>query len=136
LARKDTAEKPQLRPRAKSMSEIAILRQRLRTHTIAWMHVAELDGKPFTLWLTDTHDESVVFFGIARWDGSRLLLERQPKPSFEIRPEWYERIQPMNDEQSRKILLGANYFLRLYVGDLPEGTSVGEFEQTGLKWPK
>ena len=34
------------------------------------MNIAELDGKPFSLWLTDENDESAVFSGTARWDDS------------------------------------------------------------------
>ena len=100
------------------------------------MDVTELEGKPFTLWLTDEHDESAIFSGIARWDGSTLLLDRSPKPPFEIRPEWHERIQPVTGEKARDILLGAAYFLRLHIGTLPDGTPSNEYVQTGLKWPE
>jgi hypothetical protein len=100
------------------------------------MNIAELDGKPFTLWLTDDNDESAVFSGTARWDGSTLHLERKPKPPFEIRPEWYERTQAVTNEEARKILLGADYFLRLYLGDVPQEATPGEYAPTGLKWPE
>jgi len=100
------------------------------------MNLAELDGKPFTLWLTDDHEEAAVFSGIARWDGSKLVLDRSPKPQFEIRPEWHERIQPVVNEKAREVLLGAAYYLHLYVGSLPEGSGPTEYEQTGLKWPE
>jgi hypothetical protein len=99
------------------------------------MNFAELDEKPFTLWLTDKNDESAVFSGIARGDGATLQVVREPKPPFEVRPEWYERIQTVTNEEVRKILLGADYFLRLYVGDAPQGSPSGEYELTGLKWP-
>jgi hypothetical protein len=99
------------------------------------MNLAELNGKPFTLWLTDEDEESAIFSGVARWDGSTLLLERSPKSPFEIRSEWHERIQPVTNEKAREILLGADYFLRLHVGKLPDGTASNEYEQTGLKWP-
>jgi hypothetical protein len=39
------------------------------------MNLAELNGKPFTLWLTDENEESAIFSGVARWNGSTLLLE-------------------------------------------------------------
>ena len=68
--------------------------------------------------------------------GSTLLLDREPKPTFEIRPEWYERIQSVTNEEVRRILRGADYFLRLYVGDVPGEAKPGDFEQTGLKWPE
>jgi hypothetical protein len=100
------------------------------------MNPAESDGKPFTLLLTDDYEHSAVFSGVARWEGSKLVLDRSPKPQFEIRSEWHERIQPVANEKAREILLGADYFLRLYVGSLPEGSAPTEYEQTGLKWPK
>jgi hypothetical protein len=40
------------------------------------------------------------------------------------------------NEEARQILLGADYFLRLYVGSLPNGDLLDEYEQTGLKWPE
>jgi hypothetical protein len=100
------------------------------------MNTADLDGKSFALWLTDEADESVVFSGTARWDGSTLLLERAQKPPFEIRSEWHERIQLITDEETRRILLGADYFLRLQVGNLAQEAPTGEYEPTGLKWPE
>jgi hypothetical protein len=99
------------------------------------MNLAELNGKPFTLWLTDEDDESAIFSGIARWDGSTLLLDRSPKSPVEIRSEWHERIRPVTNEQARDTLLGADYFVRLYIGKLPDGTASNEYELTGLKWP-
>ena len=99
------------------------------------MNLAELNGKPFTLWLTDEAGESAIFSGVARWDGSKLVLDRSPKPQFEIRSEWHERIQPVANEEARKILLGADYFLR-HVGSLPDGFPLNEYIQTSLKWPE
>jgi hypothetical protein len=95
-----------------------------------------LEGKPFTLWLTNDRDESAVFSGVARWDGSKLVLDRSPKPPFEIRSEWHERIRPVENGEERTILLGADYFLRLYVGSLPDGSAPMEYELTGLRWPE
>jgi hypothetical protein len=99
------------------------------------VNVSELNGKPFAVRLTDEDNDSAVFSGIARWDGSTLLLDRSPKPAFEIRAEWHERIQLATNVDARKILLGADYFLRLYVGKLPDDAAE-EYEQTGLKWPE
>jgi hypothetical protein len=101
-----------------------------------FMNVAGLEGKVVVLWLTDEVGESAAFSGTAHWDGSKLLLERTSKPQFEIRPEWYDRIQAVTNGQTRGILLGADYFLRLYVGDVPEGATASEYERTGLKWPE
>jgi hypothetical protein len=98
------------------------------------MDLTELNGKPLTLWLTDERHESAIFPGIARWDGSTLILDRQPEP-FEIRAEWHHRIQRVTNDGVRRILQGAEYFLMLFVGDFPEDAHKDEFEQTGLRWP-
>jgi hypothetical protein len=100
------------------------------------MNIAELDGRQLALWLTDSRDESAVFSGTIQWNGSALLLKRDPKPAFEIRSEWYERIQAITNDEVRKTLLGADYFLRLNIGDVPKGANPEEYEQTGLKWPE
>jgi hypothetical protein len=99
------------------------------------MDVVEINGKPFTLWLTDEADESVVYSGIARLKASGLFLERDQQPPFEIRSEWYERIRTVTSEEVRKILRGADYFLHLLVGNLPDESGSEGFEKTGLKWP-
>jgi hypothetical protein len=99
------------------------------------MDLAELDGKLFTLWLTDEADESVVYSGIARLKVTGLFLEQDQQPPFEIRSEWYERIRTVTSEAVRKILRGADYFLHLLVGKLPDESGSEVFEKTGLKWP-
>jgi hypothetical protein len=100
------------------------------------MNPAKLDGKLLSLWLTDQDGESAVFSGIARWNGSTLVLERNSDSPLEIRPEWHDRIQFVANQEVREILLGSDYFLQLSVGDMAvEGTPEG-FQQTGLKWPK
>ncbi len=100
------------------------------------MELAELHGKSFTVWLTDDQEESVVFSGTARWTGTELLLDRTPKPPFEIRAEWQDRIRAVTNEKVKKILLGAEYYLRLWVGSLPSSSNESEFERTGLRWPE
>jgi hypothetical protein len=100
------------------------------------MNLAKLDGKVLSLWLTDQDGESAVFSGIARWNGSTLVLERTPDSPLEIRPEWHDRIQIVANEEVREILLGADYFLQLSVGDMAAEGTTECFDQTGLKWPK
>ena len=98
------------------------------------MDFQALNGKRFTVWLTDEKDDSVVFSGILHWDGHMLLLDRGKKPSFEIREEWYERIKPVPDSV-KEILLDAESFLRLFVGSLPPGEDTSKLQETGLQWP-
>jgi hypothetical protein len=92
-------------------------------------------GKVIALVLTDSEEESAVFYGIASWDGERLLLKRTgDKPDFEIREEWRERIRPVPQGEAKRILDNADFMLRLSVGLLPG--QKGQFEETGLKWPE
>jgi hypothetical protein len=86
--------------------------------------------------LTNEQDESVLWTGIAHWDGNHLLmLRKDPDKPFEISNEWHSRIQP-TPEASKEDLLGAEFFLRLSVGNIPVGSDEAEFQKTGLKWPK
>ena len=58
-------------------------------------------------------------------------LERIEEPQEASRnPTWF------GPEEARKILLGADYFIRLRVGSLPDDTVSNEYERTGLKWPE
>ena len=84
------------------------------------MDIADLHGKAFTLWFTNEANESAIFPGVARYDGPTLVIERALSVPFEIQPEWYEQIQTVKNQDARNILQGADYFLRLYVGDLPQ----------------
>jgi hypothetical protein len=99
------------------------------------IEVSELDGKRFTVWLTDEAEESVIFAGTARRNGLVLSVDRGSLPPFEVRAEWFERIRPVNDQESRKILLGAEYVLHLWVGNLAEDENKDRYLHTGLKWP-
>jgi hypothetical protein len=56
------------------------------------------------------------------------------KRPLEIRPEWISRVK-LVDADVRDTLADADFYVPLRVGDLPEETSPGEYENTGLKWP-
>lgn len=99
------------------------------------MDPADLDGRKVALVMTDEHEESVVFTGIAKWDGSSLVMLRNaPDPPVEIREEWYSRMN-LTPDSSRADLLGAEYFVRLTVGSLGADSDQSQFLKTGLKWP-
>ena len=81
------------------------------------MDLKELDGKLFAVVLTDEKDQSETFFGTAHWDGSVLIVERGPgTPSFTIRQEWFERIQPVASPIVKAVLNSAEYWIRLQLG--------------------
>jgi hypothetical protein len=100
------------------------------------MDMASISGKRLALWLTDDCDESAVFTGEVRWDGTMLTLDRGSEPAFEVRPEWYCRIKAVSDDDVSRILLNSDYYLRLWVGKLPDAANDAEYEKTGLKWPE
>ena len=90
-------------------------------------------GKRFSLWLTDENDDSVVYGGwTASRSGETLVLER-PGGRLDLELEWLARITPVHDDETRRILLDADYFLRLNVGPNP---SEGDTDlPTGMRWP-
>jgi hypothetical protein len=99
------------------------------------MNPTDLDGKRIALVMTDEHDESVVFTGIAKWDGcSLVMLRNAPDRPVEIREEWYSKMRPTPDS-SRVVLLGAEYFVWLAIGSLPADSDQRQFLKTGMKWP-
>lgn len=96
-------------------------------------------GKPFCVLLigttVDGEDEGAVFSGTLKQNESGLYLDRGESPPFEIDPEWIERIKPVGPD-IKDILLNAEYYLSLSVGQIPEGESTESYVATGLKWPQ
>jgi hypothetical protein len=84
----------------------------------------------------DGNDDVVVFTGTADWDGSTLVMKRQlDTSSFQIPSEWLNRIKPVA-EDVKTILLGAEYYFLVSVGNLPDGEDLSGYVKTGLKWPR
>lgn len=99
------------------------------------MDPATLEGKRIALVLTDERDESVAFTGTGHWDeGHLLMLRNKPDPPIHILQEWHSRIRA-TPEDSKSALLGAEFFLRLHVGDRPADADPTEFQKIGLRWP-
>jgi hypothetical protein len=95
----------------------------------------EISGKRFTLLLTATfegEDDWAVLPGVARLESGTLFIDRGPRPRFEVRPEWIDRIKPV-DPPLRGIFRGADYYLALTVGHTDEVP--GDLAPTGLRWP-
>jgi hypothetical protein len=95
-------------------------------------------GKPFAVLLmgetAEGEDDWAVFSGTLKQNPSGLFLDRGTKPPFEIRAEWIERINPVGSDV-KDILLGAEHYLPLSVGLIPEGESTESYVCTRLKWP-
>lgn len=96
-------------------------------------------GKPFAVLLmgetAEGEDDWAVFSGTLEQNALGLYLDRGAKPSFEIHPEWVERIRPVGSDV-KDILLDAEHYLSLSVGPIPEGESTESYVGTGLKWPE
>jgi hypothetical protein len=97
------------------------------------MDIAAINGKRFAIWLTDDSDESALFAGEARWDGTTLKLDRGSKPPFVVHAEWYDRIKAVNSDEVRSSLLDSDYYLRLWIGKLPDAADEAEYEKTDLR---
>jgi hypothetical protein len=100
------------------------------------MNLDQIDGRPFTLLLMSTtpegDDDWAVLPGLARREGGSLFIDRGPRPRFEVRPEWIDRVKPV-DPELRPILRGADFYLALTAGHLDDDPA--DFVPTGLKWP-
>lgn len=94
-----------------------------------------LSGRRFALILTDERQESAVFSGTLLWKGQALLFQGSNERDFAILQEWYERIKPV-PPSVKSILLDAEFFLSLSVGNLPDNQDLRHFEATGLRWPQ
>jgi len=98
------------------------------------MNLEDLNGKKFALWLHKDAEESAVFSGTIQYDGHSVQLVREHDTPVEIREVWYERIKPVA-EPVKDILMGADFFLLLFISDLPSDADEFGFESLGLRWP-
>ena len=102
------------------------------------MRIQELEGKKLALLLmaktAKGEDDWAVFTGTICIKSGKVFVDRgtQGKP-FEVREEWFDRIKAVASDM-RELLLGADVYLPLSVGDKPDSES--SFEDTGLHWPK
>ena len=98
----------------------------------------ELNGRRIALLFYDVlKDEAATVTGVGAVRGETLFVEFDDQtPSFEVAPEWLDRIEPVADAELGEPLDGAEFYLSLRVGKLPEDTSPDDFWPIGLKWPK
>ncbi|MEI7850567.1 MAG: hypothetical protein WCH86_01910 [Kiritimatiellales bacterium] len=75
-----------------------------------------------------------MFTGTARWDGAALCVELPNGQAFPIHDSAFDRIKPAESEADKQELDGAEFFVILYAGNLPEDKMPREFENTGIKW--
>jgi hypothetical protein len=100
----------------------------------------EVRGKRLALLVQCKGDKGAedwaVFTGIATTEPGRVVVLRDPGGPIEIPSEWLARVQPILDEESRQILLDAEFLICLSIDDLVEGADPGEYRDIGLQWPE
>lgn len=103
------------------------------------MKPLSLNGKSLAVLLigqtADGEDDWTVFSGTVHATETVVVLNRDDAPSFEIQTKWFERIKPVGAD-IKSILLGAEFYLPLSIGPLPEGESAESYISTGLRWPE
>src|SRR5262245_44868140 len=85
---------------------------------------------------SDGSDDVAVFTGVAEWDGHHLVMRRQPEESsFTLRDEWVGRLKAA-EPKIKGMLLGAEYYFSVSVGNVEGSEERSGLEPTGLRWPK
>ena len=89
------------------------------------------------MFLDVLRDEAATVTGVGVVRGDILFVEFDDEtPSFEVAPEWLDRVAPVADSELREFLEGAEVYVHLRVGELPEDASPDDFVRVGLRWPK
>lgn len=108
----------------------------LRLMEGAVLDYRELDGKSLALLLAGEDEDWSVLRGTVRRDGEALLLDHsESEQPFAVQLEWLDRIKPVPADLS-EILMGADFFLLLSVGAMPEDADPRDYIHTGLKLPE
>jgi hypothetical protein len=98
---------------------------------------SELIGRQLSLLIMgeddDEEDDWAILTGIVQEEAEsdRLVLSRPDGP-FALRPEWLDRIKPV-DPRVQRVLLGADYVLPIRIGDLPASATPKQLHDLGLK---
>ena len=104
------------------------------------MNVADLTGKKLALVAfsedKEGETEAAVFTGIARWTNGHMYMDRgEGQKPFQVPDDILDRIEPVPANIS-DIVMGADFFVTTYIWPLPDDADAGQYEDTGLKWPK
>jgi hypothetical protein len=104
------------------------------------IEMAQLEGSKFAIIVIrdagTPEADWCMFTGTAHWDGRSLCVDLPDGQQFPIPEAAFDRINPAEAETDEQELDGADNFVILYAGNLPEGAEPGEFENTGIKWPE
>jgi hypothetical protein len=78
----------------------------------------------------------VVLWGIAKWRDGHVFVHRgMDTPEFPVPDNALDRIKPVNADV-RDILEGAEYFVSLSVGPIPNTVDPATLIHTGFRWPE
>jgi hypothetical protein len=103
------------------------------------MNIRVLDGRTVGIVFVAESErgapEAAFATGCARVTGDSLwVVFADGTPAFHVEQRWWNRIEKSDPEDRAE--LGADYYLMLYVGPLPEGSGPPEFHPLGLRWPR
>jgi hypothetical protein len=104
------------------------------------MNFEYLTGKKLAILAVGDDDngetEAAVFTGVARWANGHLFLERDSnQKSFQIPDDTLERIKPVAVKVA-DIFQGAEFYVPMSIGLLPDNVNPHDYLESGLKWPE
>lgn len=96
--------------------------------------VNEFNGKKLALLLCSPDGESAVFKGKVSVENRKLYFTRGAKVKFLIPTDVCENIKKV-DPELKDIFLGAEYYCKINVENIPSDETIENHLDTGLKWP-
>ncbi len=103
------------------------------------LNIQQLNNKKLALalWYKDENgeDQVTVYAGVfCLHEGVPFLDRGKDAKKLEIKSDWLERIKEVENDEMRKIFLGADYSLSLSVGNMSEEQeNNSEGSKTGFK---
>jgi hypothetical protein len=100
---------------------------------------AETDGKRIAIVMwgekADGSPDVVAYAGTADWQGGHLTIRHLPQDvSYQVPDELLPRLKLVAPDL-KDTLLGADYFLSVTIGSIPDDADRTLFRKTGFKWP-
>jgi hypothetical protein len=97
----------------------------------------QVEGKNISLLLisiSERDQDYAVITGTALWNDNVLRVDfGQNEPLFTVPKYALDRLRPVNDEV-RDIIRNAEFYLPLFITDLPSDADPASWIYTGLQW--